>query len=282
MNNRNMWKHGNAMRSASSHTKEYKEVLMKNFTKKAAVAFCAVSMLLTAGCTKKTDDTPVVDASEGFVTIEFYYDSQTRGEAEYIKLIDTYNQTQGQTDKVVVIGTPVPGITNSAQSHMMRDNAPNVITVGDKSFKSLAVQNGLMLSLEDYAKDSGVTDDMPAEFVNRFRFTSDTMEAGAGAELLGVPNGNAPKMFYYNAGYFKQQEINIISVSEQNLDAYNKENGTGFMPHGYAEYAAENAEVKAWADAAGLVVSTNLAGDEVYKVFNEQIPTNWEELRYPH
>lgn len=44
MNNRNMWKHGNAMRSASSHTKEYKEVLMKNFTKKAAVAFCAVSM----------------------------------------------------------------------------------------------------------------------------------------------------------------------------------------------------------------------------------------------
>lgn len=253
---------------------------MKNFTKKAAVAFCAVSMLLTAGCTKKTDDTPVVDASEGFVTIEFYYDSQTRGEAEYIKLIDTYNQTQGQTDKVVVIGTPVPGITNSAQSHMMRDNAPNVITVGDKSFKSLAVQNGLMLSLEDYAKDSGVTDDMPAELVNRFRFTSDTMEAGAGAELLGVPNGNAPKMFYYNAGYFKQQEINIISVSEQNLDAYNKENGTGFMPHGYAEYAAENAEVKAWADAAGLVVSTNLAGDEVYKVFNEQIPTNWEELRY--
>lgn len=192
MNNRNMWKHGNAMRSASSHTKEYKEVLMKNFTKKAAVAFCAVSMLLTAGCTKKTDDTPVVDASEGFVTIEFYYDSQTRGEAEYIKLIDTYNQTQGQTDKVVVIGTPVPGITNSAQSHMMRDNAPNVITVGDKSFKSLAVQNGLMLSLEDYAKDSGVTDDMPAELVNRFRFTSDTMEAGAGAELLGVPNGNAP------------------------------------------------------------------------------------------
>lgn len=160
---------------------------MKNFTKKAAVAFCAVSMLLTAGCTKKTDDTPVVDASEGFVTIEFYYDSQTRGEAEYIKLIDTYNQTQGQTDKVVVIGTPVPGITNSAQSHMMRDNAPNVITVGDKSFKSLAVQNGLMLSLEDYAKDSGVTDDMPAELVNRFRFTSDTMEAGAGAELLGVP-----------------------------------------------------------------------------------------------
>lgn len=280
MNNRNMWKHGNAMRSASAHTKEYKEVLMKNFTKKAAVAFCAVSMLLTAGCTKKTDDTPVVDTSEGFVTIEFYYDSQTRGEAEYIKLIDTYNQTQGQTDKVVVIGTPVPGITNSAQSHMMRDNAPNVITVGDKSFKSLAVQNGLMLSLEDYAKDSGVTDDMPAELVNRFRFTSDTMEAGAGAELLGVPNGNAPKMFYYNAGYFKQQEINIISVSEQNLDAYNKENGTGFMPHGYAEYAAENAEVKAWADAAGLVVSTNLAGDEVYKVFNEQIPTNWEELRY--
>ena len=52
------------------------------------------------------------------------------------------------------------------------------------------------------------------------------------------------------------------------------------MPHGYAEYAAENAEVKAWADAAGFVVSTNLAGDEVYKVFNEQIPTNWEELRY--
>ena len=53
-------------------------------------------------------------------------------------------------------------------------------------------------------------------------------------------------------------------------------NGTGtyakVQPHGYAEYKESPFE--------GAVSSTNLAGDTVYKVFNNRIPMNWEEFRY--
>lgn len=248
---------------------------MKKMIKKVAVVLCSALLFSVVGCTGETDD----GASSDFTTITFYYDPQTRGDAEYRQMIDTYNKTQGQADKVKISGRPVSGVTNSAQSHMMRNNAPNVIMVGDKSFKSLAVQD-LMVSLEDYDKKTDATSDMPAELLNRFRYSYDTKQAGAGADLLGVPNGNDPKMFYYNVAYFRQQNINIISVAEQDLDNYNKENGTNFMPHGYAEYDASNAQIKSWASTAGLAASKNLAGDNVYKVFNEQIPTNWEELRY--
>lgn len=44
------------------------------------------------------------------------------------------------------------------------------------------------------------------------------------------------------------------------------------QPHGYAEYKEAPYE--------GAVSSTNLAGETVYKVFNNRIPMNWEEFRY--
>lgn len=209
---------------------------------------------------------------EGFTRIDFYYDTTTRGTQVYENLVNSYNAGQGQTDKVFVLGTPVAGITNSAQSHLMRRGGPNVITVGDRAFKSLAVQQGLMLSLEDYAAGSDVLDGMPDGLINRFRFDSATHAAGEGAPLIGVPNGNNPMMLFYNVAYFESAGINIISVAEADLADYNRQNSASFVPHGYAEYAA--------APMQGLQSSVNLAGETVYKVFNEQIPMNWEEQRY--
>lgn len=119
---------------------------MKKSIKKTAMALVLSSTLLfsVAGCANGSNE----EVPEGFTGITFYYDPQTRGDAEYRQLIETYNRTQGQTDKVKVSGRSVSGVTSSAQTHMMRNNAPNVVTVGDKSFKSLAVQD-LMLSLEE-------------------------------------------------------------------------------------------------------------------------------------
>ena len=60
--------------------------------------------------------------------------------------------------------------------------------------------------------------------------------------------------------------INVISIAESDLA------GTGYQPHGYAEYkTAPNANLKS---------SVNNAGQTVYKVFNNKIPMNWEEFRY--
>ena len=65
--------------------------------------------------------------------------------------------------------------------------------------------------------------------------------------------------------------INIISVPESELAAYNAANNATLMPHGYAEYKD--------APFAGAQSSTNQAGKTVYKVFNEAIGMSWEEQR---
>ena len=77
---------------------------------------------------------------------------------------------------------------------------------------------------------------------------------------------------YYNIDAFDNAGVNIVSIAEENLDTYNSENGTSYMPHGYAEYSVDAAP------AEGLKTSTNLAGQTVVKVFNNQIPMNWNEL----
>ena len=51
-------------------------------------------------------------------------------------------------------------------------------------------------------------------------------------------------VIYYNEDYFLNNNINIISVTEEELDAYNAANGTDYAARGYAEYTAEAAPAK--------------------------------------
>src|SRR5699024_5478097 len=73
---------------------------------------------------------------------------------------------------------------------------------------------------------------------------------------------------WYNAALFKAQGINIISCPEEELP----EEYPNVQPHGYAEY--KNAPFD------GATSSKTLDGRTVYKVFNDCIGMNWEEMRY--
>lgn len=152
-----------------------------------------------------------------------------------------------------------------------------MLTVTDENFKSWAIE-GLFTDLSDYyANDPGdyTEEGIPEAYTQTFRIDKEVGEngirmAGEGADLQGVPFGADPMAYYYSLPAFEDQGINIISVAEEDLD------GTGtyakVQPHGYAEYKESPFE--------GAVSSTNLAGDTVYKVFNNRIPMNWEEFRY--
>ena len=156
-------------------------------------------------------------------------------------------------------------------------DTPDVLTVTDENFKSWAIE-GLFTDLSDYyANDPGdyTEEGIPEAYTQTFRIDKEVGEngirmAGEGADLQGVPFGADPMAYYYSLPAFENQGINIISVAEEDLD------GTGtyakVQPHGYAEYKESPFE--------GAVSSTNLAGDTVYKVFNNRIPMNWEEFRY--
>jgi len=151
----------------------------------------------------------------------------------------------------------------------------------DDEYKSLAIQGAnYFVALDEYltddAKEAMNWDDIPENLINRFRMNTTADEkniylAGEGTDLLALPNGSNPQVLYYNKGILEECGINVISVPESELDAYNSENGASLKPHGYAEYKE--------APYADAISGKNEAGEFVYKVFNECIAMNWEELR---
>lgn len=221
-------------------------------------------------------------APEGSTEITFWYDCGLETQSVYRELVQTYNDTQGAEDGVYVVGSRKTGISTSARTQITGGNPPNVIMISDEVFKSYAI-DGLFLNLTDYYEtDAGdyTEDTIPDNMTDRFRITVGTdgnkTVVGEGETLYGLPFGSDPLVLYYNVDYFEEQGIHIISVSEEELDAYNAEHGTSFAPHGYAEYASGYLT----GDASFLSASENLAGEQVVKVFNDAIPTNWEEFRY--
>ena len=157
------------------------------------------------------------------------------------------------------------------------DGTPRFM-LSDEVFKDIAI-DGLFLDLTEYAeRDQFDFSGMPTGLLNSARMTigkkGEKTYTGEGQNLQAMPFGIDPFVLYINRQNFENWGINFISVAENELDAYNEEHGTHYMPHGYAEYAEGNAP------ATGLTLSENLAGEQVYKVFNNRISTNWEEFRY--
>lgn len=203
----------------------------------------------------------------------------------YTELVNTYNQTQGQQDKVFARFMPGGANLSASLSTTLggRSSDSQVLGVTDQYFKNYAVQN-YFVSIEDLLKDESLRtkdesgnpildfDEIPDGLVDRYRLDTATRRAGAGTNLYGIPNGDNPEVFFYNPNHLQQANMKIISVEEGDLAAYNAAHNTSYVAHGYAEYLQNPAP------GENLVSSKNRAGDTVYKVFNEAIPMNWEEM----
>lgn len=216
---------------------------------------------------------------EGFTSIKYYasYVSTYTKDA-FEEMVATYNATQGQTDKVVVTMQPATSVLSYNNIIGRKGKSFDVVSVSNASsqFKNVVTRGDHFVHLEQYlndeAKETLAWDQIPESSKNIWRFNS-TLEngmyrAGEGADLVAMPFGNAPQVLFYNTEIFAQMGVNVVSVNEELC-------GTGeyakLMPHGYAEYVE--------APVSGLNKSQNSAGEEVYKVFNNRIPMNWEEQR---
>lgn len=211
-------------------------------------------------------------SSDGAGEITFWYTAGSTNSKIIKEMVAAYNEGQGVEDGVTVTAVNRQKIDKSS---LMVD-APNVVMIDDENFKSWALE-GLYHDLTDYYETmpgNYSEEEIPDSLVNRFRLDKEESngirKAGEGADIQGLPFGASSMVFFYSLSAFESQDINIISVEEDELD------GTGtyakVKAHGYAEYKEEPFD--------GAIKSTNLAGEEVYKVFNNRIPMNWEEYRY--
>ena len=241
-----------------------------------AVCFAIAASLMACG----NDSAP-----EGFTSITFWAAVDENTDAYYSELVDTYNNGQGKEDLVYVKYQPRGSdYSSNVGTTLSSSRAPEVMVISDKYFKNYAAQNYFTNIDELLANDALTTkddsgqaildlSDIPSRSVDRFRLNVETREAGTGTTLYGIPNGDNPTIIYYNTALFDAAGINMISVLEEDLDEYNRANGTSYMPHGYAEYTVDSAP------AQNLKTSKDLNGETVVKVFNDLIPMNWEELR---
>lgn len=198
----------------------------------------------------------------------------------YKELIKVYNETQGVKDGVFVQMRDSSGPLSGLESALRSNYQYDVIQLRDDEYKALAMQgNNFFVTLDQYMTDDVKAamqyNEIPASLFDRFSMNT-TAEggkflAGAGTNLLALPNGSNPQVMFYNKDFLKKGGINLISVPESELAAYNAANNASLLPHGYAEY-----KEPPFADAKS---SRNEAGEYVYKVFNECIPMNWEEQR---
>ncbi|MBQ2987229.1 MAG: hypothetical protein IJE23_07090 [Tyzzerella sp.] len=253
---------------------------MKKQIKKTITLLLAVIMVLSlAGCSGKNGGS----ADAGDRTVVYYAASYVTAQVRdsYLELIESYNNGQGKEDGVYVQMTDNAGAISGLDSALRSNYMYDVIQLSDGEYKALAMQGGnYFVALDEYLTDEVKTamqwEQIPENLVNRFRMntTADSnglFTAGEGTSLLALPNGSNPQMLYYNKKILEQCGINIVSVPESELATYNSENGASLKAHGYAEY-----KEAPYVDAKS---SKNETGEFVYKVFNECIAMNWEELR---
>lgn len=258
---------------------------MKTMKKSRFVKVLALMLVLTmlagfAGCTGGGEEAP---SEAGGRTVIYYAASYVTAQVQdaYKEMVKTYNETQGVIDGIYVQMRDNPGAIAGLESALRNNYQYDVVQLNDDEYKHLVQQNGkFFVTLDDYLTDEAKTamdwSGIPQSLIDRFRMNTTPSEggkflAGTGASLLALPNGSNAQVLFYNEQILNKASINIISVPESELEAYNTANGTSLAPHGYAEY-----KDAPFTDAKS---SRNEKGEFIYKVFNECIPMNWDEQR---
>lgn len=262
--------------------------------KKAGIGLMCLTTTLTfalAGC--GGSGTQVGDKEKGDrVEITFLASVNATSRDSWIELLEAYNDGVGyEEDGVYVTMKNGNGSPSSNYFTQSVDYACNVIAVNDSqndnglqalmiTRDSRRAPDGLFVDLTPYAEaDEDFKNNTISEQAlnwGRMTYNPDAAQGagapkhviGAGQNLMAVPYGVDPHFNWYNAALFKAQGINIISCPEEELP----EEYPNVQPHGYAEY--KNAPFD------GATSSKTLDGRTVYKVFNDCIGMNWEEMRY--
>ncbi len=266
---------------------------MKSKFLKLIAIFCTLIMTLSL-CVACTNDSNNGGGSsaKGRTNIKFLYAADSASLTAWQNLIAAYNNGQGKVDNVWVNGKFQGSPANQNEFTRSKDASYNVVMVSDTQdgFQQIAIQkvadrapDGVMLNLTSYANADAdfQANDINEDTLNWYRMTFNRNAAegsgkqkhviGAGQNLIAVPVGSSAQLNAYSKRAFESVGVNIVSVPEDEIAAYNTQNGASLQPHGYAEY--KNAPF------TGAKASTNLQGETVYKVFNNCISMNWEEQR---
>ena len=204
--------------------------------------------------------------AKGKINITYWAEIYQTNKDIIDELVDTFNKTNEDNIYVKMVPQSV-GYSQSLSTTLKGKNPPDVVMIDDRYFKGY-VNNDYLEPLDGYIEKSSLDlSDFWQSTVERCQYDPETGYSGGGNTHYALPDGNTPTLIFYNADMFEEQKVHVISVAEEELEAYNEKNGTEFLPHGYYAYKSDPTNG-----------SLSPRKDGLYHVFNNQIAMSWEEL----
>lgn len=249
---------------------------MSKWKKTMSLALAATCALSLCACGGK---------SSGNIVFCTYGDNSEL--AIYAAMVDEFNKTYGAEHNIKVEHTPiaVTGYNSYITSMYTASNSFDVFLVIEDRFKAWA-NMGIMGDMTDYF--NAVTDidtsDVFENTVNRLRLNIENNTSNPTDPLYGLPLDTKPSALYYNETLFEKAGIIIISVDEEDMDAWNA--GTiadkrGMKKSDFPELNGITVPKKGYYRSNNPYVNGfewSMPAEDEILVFNNRIAMNWDEM----
>ncbi len=249
-----------------------------------SIVLCAVMVLsgcLLGGCTNASDSD----------TIRFYVFGSIEQVNMYSALVDRFNETYGKEHDLYVALSAYDstGYASKIQSTVnSTTSGPDVFLVQDTDYKTY-IRSYYVANIQEYldnVTDIELGDIMPT-VTQRLRYNIDTNTSNNSDPLYGLPLDTQPTALYYNVTLFQSAGIKVISVDEEDLDAWNNNevpDNAGKYKRDFPELEGVTVPAKGYYRSEFPYVENGEetenwvppAENEIL-VFNNRIAMNWDE-----
>lgn len=210
----------------------------------------------------------------------------------YYQLTEAFNEGYGAEHGITVKATEVLAGTymGTVTNLMGTSTAPDVVLAEDAEYKKWIIGN-YIADISDI--DTVYTDidlgEISSSVINRLHYDVTTNTSNPEDPLYAMPFESRPTALYYNKGLMEKAGIIVISVDEDKLDAWNKNeiaDNYGKKKSDYATLANVTVPAKGYYRSQNPYyfdefsegwVKPDIEGGEVM-VFNNRIAMNWDEV----
>ncbi len=222
--------------------------------------------------------------SAGKKTVTFMYGGSIEVSAMFKKLIDEFNETQGNELGIYIKGVPKSnGLDSVLAQQLPSASGPDVVVLQDEFFKKHTEY------LEDLTPhlDAAVVEDFYPSQLNRYYYNIETTTSNSTDPLYAVPAYSDATVLYYNKTALETVGVKCISVPADQLEAFNSGeadlNGKTKADYGITLdvpnkgfYRSEMPYIPDAGEHNGE--SWEKPGKKEVLVFNDQIAMNWDEI----
>lgn len=247
------------------------------------IAVMLLGMLLTTGCGGDSKSTHV----------KFWIYGDTAEQEVYTAMTEEFNRTFGAENgiQVDISVKPASGYSTAIQTGTIAKNCPDVFLVDEDNFKKW-IGMDIITNMDEYLKVAAEKLDYSDAYkttIERLRYNKENNTSDLDDPLYGLPLDTKPTAIYYNATMFKKAGIVVISVDEEDLEAFN----AGTLADNYGktlddykkEYPQLNnltGDIPAKGYFRSLFPYTGAAwrmpSEDEILIFNNRISMNWDEI----